>query len=224
MAKETTKEAFLIQSLKSLVDGIAETFGSGCEVVLHDLRNLKKLNQSIVKIANGHVTGRGEGGPITDQGLRYLKGGSTEDLLINYPSVTKTGRHLKSSTIVFRDEMGNPIAAVCINFDITDILNFTSFLQDIFAVKDKDQTKDAVETFQGDIGSTLDALIDEQIRKVGKAVPSMEKADKIKIVKELESQGFFLIKGAIKLIAGKLSVSKYTIYNYLEEVRSAPTV
>ena len=52
------------------VDALAETFGSHCEVVLHDLQN---LDRAIVKIANGHVTGRQVGAPITDMGLRLFE-------------------------------------------------------------------------------------------------------------------------------------------------------
>jgi len=48
----------------------------------------------------------------------------------------------------------------------------------------------------------------------------MGRNDKIEVVKHLEEQGFFLIKGAIKFIATKLNVSKYTIYNYLEKIRA----
>jgi predicted transcriptional regulator YheO len=39
-----------IKPFISWVDALAETFGTHCEVVLHDLRNLDK---SIVKIAHG---------------------------------------------------------------------------------------------------------------------------------------------------------------------------
>jgi predicted transcriptional regulator YheO len=56
--RRISKEAFLIESLKVVVDGIARTFGSRCEMVLHDIRNLINLDHSIVKIANGHVAGR----------------------------------------------------------------------------------------------------------------------------------------------------------------------
>jgi len=35
-----------------------------------------------------------------------------------------------------------------------------------------------------------------------------------------DDQGFFLIKGAIKVLAGKLNMSKFTIYNYLDEIRA----
>lgn len=211
----------MIESLKVLVDGIARTFGSRCEVVLHDLRNFRNLHRSIVKISNGYVTGRTVGGAITDQGLAFLKSGREENLLLNYSSVTKDGSPLKSSTIVFRNEKKKPIASICINFDVTDIVNFNRVMQDIFRVSvGENAQKGAAETFQGDPVSTLNRIAHETIIKAGKAPPSMERKDKIEIVRQLEDQGFFLIKGAIKLIATKLNVSKFTIYNYLEQIRA----
>ena len=208
--------AFLLEHLKIVVDGIAATFGRRCEVVLHDLSDLKR---SIVKIANGKVTGRSVGGSITDQGLKYLRNDSGENLLINYPSTTADGRFLKSSTFLFRDKHGAPAAAICVNFDVTDILNFNTAIDDIFGFPEETDGKTAIETFQGDAGTTLNEIADKTIRKAGKAIPSMGKSDKIEVIRQLEDQGFFLIKGAIKFIANKLIVSKFTIYNYLDKVR-----
>jgi len=217
---KASKESFPFESLKLIVDGIAATFGPRCEVVLHDLRNPRNLHRSIIKIANGHVTGRIVGGPISDQGLRDIKSGREEKLLINYQSVTKDGRPLKSSSIIFRDYNKKPVAALCINFDITDIIGLNAAVQEIFSVSGKEDRKDnAIETFQSDAVSTLNEIADKTIRKAGKAVPSMGRRDKVDIVRQLDEKGFFLAKGAIKLIAAKLNVSKYTIYNYLEQVR-----
>jgi predicted transcriptional regulator YheO len=203
-----------------VVDGIARTFGPRCEVVLHDLRNLRNLDHSIVKIANGHVTGRTVGGPISDRGLKDIRSRPEWDLSINYASVTRDGRTLKSSTMLFRDNKGKLIAALCINFDVTDILAFNTAIQDIFRISEETEQAGPAETFVGDMVSTLNDIADKVIRKVGKAIPSMRREDKIEIVRQLEEQGFFLIKGAIKLIAEKLKVSKFTIYNYLEQIRS----
>jgi predicted transcriptional regulator YheO len=219
MKATVSRETFLIESLENVVDGIARTFGSRCEVVLHDLRNLENLDRSIVKIANGHITGRKVGGPITDKGLKDLRSGLTEDLLINYPAVTKDGRRLKSSTILFRNGKQKPIASICINFDLTDIMSFNMFIQDLFEISEEEkQQGGAAETFQNQIGSTLNLMADKIIRKAGKPVASMDRKDRIEIVRQLEDQGFFLIKGAIKIITSKLNVSKYSIYNYLEQI------
>jgi predicted transcriptional regulator YheO len=219
-AIKTHKESFLIECLKLVVEAIAGTFGSSCEVVLHDLRNIENLDHSIIKIINGHVTGRKVGGPITDQGLRNLKSGDKETLLTNYRSVTKDGRTLKSSSVIFRDMKGKPIAAVCINLDLTDFIEFNSRIQDIFGITEKDNQGESIETFQNSGVSTLDGIADKAIKRRGKAVSSMGRKEKIEIVKQLDEGGYFLIKGAIKLLALKLNVSKYTIYNYLEQIHT----
>lgn len=218
--RRISKDEFLIESLKVVVNGIAETFGPRCEVVLHDLRNLKKLDHSIVEIANGHVTGRTIGGSITDQGLRYFRGGGKDDFVANYASLTKDGSPLKSSTMTFKNDKGKPIAAICVNLDVTDIVNFNMVIQDMFKVTEKPQQNEPMETFEEDIVSTLTDIADKVIRGMAKAIPSMKRGDKVEVVRQLENQGFFLIKGAIKLLAGKLNVSKFTIYNYLQRIRA----
>ena len=218
--RKTSKEMFLIESLKIVVDGIARTFGPRCEVVLHDLRSVRNLEHSIVKIANGHVTGRTVGGPISDRGLKDLRSRPEWDLFINYASATKDGRPLKSSTMLIKNDKGKPIAAMCINFDVSDILSLNVVIQDIFKISEETQQGRPVETFEPDMVSTLNEITDKIMRKAGKAIPAMGREDKIEIVRQLEEQGFFLIKGAVKLIAGKLRVSKFTIYNYLEQIRS----
>lgn len=214
--EETLSQDLLMRLLSPLVDGIAKTFGPRCEVVLHDLSN---LDQSIVKIANGHVTGRTVGGLITDHGLHFLKSKSQKDFVVNYPSRTKDGRFLKSSTVIFRDKRREPLAAVCINFDITDIINFNTAIQDIFRVQTDSERDETIETFETDVVSTLSGIVDKIIRKTGKAVSSMGRDGKIEIVRELEGQGLFMIKGAIKLVAAELNVSKFAVYSYLEKVR-----
>ena len=216
---KSSKDDSLIASLKPLVVALAKTFGSRCEVVLHDLRDLEK---SIVKIENGHVTGRKIGGSITDQGLKHLRDGPNNDMLINYQSITNDGRLLKSTSVIFRNQEKKPIAAICINFDISDIQNFNVMIKDIFGISsDTDTAENApLETFQVDIVSTMNEMADSVIRKSGRSIPVLSKKDRIFIINTLEDQGFFLTKGAVKLMARKLGVSKYTIYNYLDEVRA----
>ena len=46
-----------MQTLKQIAKGVAEQFGSNCEVVIHEITE-KSAYSSIVAIYNGHVTGR----------------------------------------------------------------------------------------------------------------------------------------------------------------------
>ena len=47
----------MLNELKRVAKGIAATFGSSCEVVIHDVTG-KGTDSTIVAIENGHVTGR----------------------------------------------------------------------------------------------------------------------------------------------------------------------
>ncbi|GAI67066.1 unnamed protein product, partial [marine sediment metagenome] len=49
-------------------------------------------------------------------------------------------------------------------------------------------------------------------------VSLMQKNDKLRVVKIVDDHGGFIIKGAIDRLANELSVSRYTIYNYLAEL------
>lgn len=216
MKKIENKESVL-NSLKLVVDGIAQTFGPRCEVVLHDLR---KPNHSVIKIANGHVTGRQLGSPITDYGLKLLSSEANDNLFINYSTTANNGRQLKSSSFLFRDEENIPFAALCINFDVTEILNLNKIIENIFQPKTDGSNNEPIETFQSDITSMLNNSINKVIKETGKSLPSMNREDRKSIVAELETQGFFAIKGAINILSKRLGISKFTVYNYLNSVKS----
>ena len=61
--------------------------------------------------------------------------------------------------------------------------------------------------------------IDEVIEQYAVPVTLMKKRDKIVVVRELDERGVFLIRGAVSTVARVLGVSRYTIYNYLEEMK-----
>ena len=50
---------------------------------------------------------------------------------------------------------------------------------------------------------------------------SMTFSEKVQLVQSLEFQGAFLFRGAVDFVAKSLGVSKFTVYNYLKEVRAA---
>ena len=66
----------------------------------------------------------------------------------------------------------------------------------------------------------MESIMEMSIRKLGKQPPSMTRDEKVLLVQSLESQGAFLIRGAVEHVAKAMGVSKFTIYNYLKEIRS----
>ena len=49
------KEKAILESYMLSADGLAEFWGENCEVIIHDLT---QLDASVVKIVNGHLSGR----------------------------------------------------------------------------------------------------------------------------------------------------------------------
>jgi len=208
---------FLVERLSLLVEPIAKTFGPHCEVVMHDLR---QLEESVIKIEHGHITGRTIGSSVTDLALKNLKENITNDQLLNYQSTTKDGRTLKSTTVIIRNKQNLPIAALCINIDITDLKSAWSFIDQICYIGEREEMG---ETFETDMNTTISTTIDKTIAACHLTVPAMKKGDRMKITATLDEQGVFLVKGAVKIVAKKLNVSKYAVYNYLEELKAAGT-
>lgn len=190
----------LLTSLVPAVHGLAAMLGPGNEVLLHDL---SRLPDSIVAIA-GDLTGRTVGGPMTDLLLGLIRRGTTQDL-INYRTNSPDGRPIRSSTLFLRDADGVAVGCLCVN----------SAMAETVAADAPEQP----ETFPRDIDSLQRFLIDRAIAKVGVPPEEMKKQHKAAVVRELDEAGFFLIRDSVEHVAGQLDVTRYTIYNYLTEVR-----
>jgi selenocysteine lyase/cysteine desulfurase/predicted transcriptional regulator YheO len=192
----------LLTALVPAVSGLAEMLGPGTEVVLHDL---SRLPDSIIAVA-GDLTGRTPGGPITDLLLGLVRRGATHDLT-DYETHGPDGRPIRSSTMFLRDENGVAVGCLCIN-------------------SERPATPSALlgdgkrrETFPPDVDSLQRFLVDHAIDRTGVPVELMKKSHKAAVVQELDEAGFFLIKDSVDTIATELAVTRYTIYNYLNEVR-----
>ena len=205
-----------------LVKTIAEMFGKKCEVLIHDFSNTK---HSIVAIENGHVTGRKIGDPITDFALSVWKkggyGNKKTDRIVNYKTKSKDGKVLKSSTVFIRDNQKKIIGCVCINYDLTEHSMFHRVMDEFCTTVDLDNEKSekSIETFTSDVHEVLKNIIQKAVEKIGKPASLMQKEDKLMVVKIADKKGAFLIKGAITQLAREINVSRFTIYNYLEEIK-----
>ena len=200
-----------MSTLTRIAKGIAAQFGKDCEVVLHDYT--QSYESTIVLIENGHVTGRKVGDCGTNLGLEVLRGTVSDGDQYRYITQTKDGKILRSTSIYLRDEEGKAIGALCMNWDLTEFYACNSALKDILET----ETGAVEEVITNDVSELLDALIQDSVRYVGKPVISMTKEDKIKGLKYLDDKGAFLIKKAGDKISKFYDISKYTLYNYLEQ-------
>ena len=120
-------QASHLQFCLQLARGIAQQFGSNCEIILHDLT--KDYNHTIVDIRNGHITDRNIGDCGSNLGLEVLRGTVQEGDRYNYVVYTRDGKILRSSTMFIKNDEGNVIGCLCINLDITETVRLEEFLK-----------------------------------------------------------------------------------------------
>lgn len=207
----------ILKGMMPLVEGIANTFGKNCEVILHDIRYPQS---SIIAIANGHVTGRTIGSPMSEYGLASLRRGKFDENIVNYSKKTKEGKLLKSTSMFIKDENNELIGFLCINYDISELTIAKNIINDITSINDiSDFSGDNEESYSSTVNEMLSDIVTKALEPVGKPVAFMSKEEKVNIVQLLDEKGVFLIKGAIDYVAKALCVSRYTVYNYLDEIR-----
>lgn len=201
--------------LCEICECIARQFGNDCEVVLHDLT--RSYDNTIVAIWNGHVTGRMVGGGGTDAGLAILRGTAQPKDQYCYINKTKEGRMLRSTSKYFKDGQGNVVGSLCINYDITNLMAAQAAISNLVS---QEETKD--EVFTNNIEDLLDVLMKEAVESTGHNLEHLEqldKNDKVAIVKYLDAKGAFLIKKSPEKVAEFLGISRFTVYNYLNETQ-----
>ena len=207
-------ENLTFTTLKQLARGLAEQFGSNCEIVIHDLSK-EHIDNSIVHIENGQVTGRKLGGSPSNVVIEALQKNPNE-LKDQYAYLTRTdnGRILKSTTIYIRGNDDKPRYVFAINYDITNLLALESTIKSITTTGD-DVNADQPTPIPMDVNQLLDELIAQRVELVGVPVAYMTKEDKIKAIQFLNDSGAFLITKSGDKVSKFFGISKYTLYSYV---------
>lgn len=208
----TEEDVQILESMKTVIAGLADYLGEGYEFVLHSLEDIEK---SVIMIINGHHTGRKVGAPITDKALEMLdeiKAGGNSDY-ITYYTHNKNGAPLKSSTIAVRGKDDRIIGLLCINFYLNtpflDILesfsneNRRKYQQENFLDNSNSIIRDSIETARKSVYSNKEILISQRNKE---------------IISLLDQQGIFKMKDAVSEVAKELRLSKNTVYMHLHRL------
>ncbi|HCG2962004.1 TPA: PAS domain-containing protein [Corynebacterium striatum] len=230
-----------------LVEFLGQALGPNTEIVLHDL---DVPDQSIIAIANGHISGRQIGGPVTDFALWFMKQGDAAavPMMTGYRAVNAEGKICHSSSYFLRDSTGHMRGMLCINVDISDLVAIRNAAN--FLIGNTEEAKDKTQTFGGypgaqvaqvaqtiftqpateeeavseslrdNVENLLESMLDAAVATQNAPVDRMQRDERIEVVRTLEDNGFFLLKGGISAAAGRLGVSEPTIYRYLVKVRN----
>ena len=195
----TRDEAF--EFLDRTARGIAEMFGASCETLVHDMG---VPNHPILSIYNGHVSGREVGSTMDIMGIGLE--------LDEQAATTADGRQTKSSTFHMIGEDYN--LALGINFDYTSLVFANRILVDLMSA----QSDLRSALWQPGDSRQLADLFDQCVAALGKPVEALTKADRLRVIALLRQRSAFSYRKSVPYVAGRLGVSRYTVYKYLEEV------
>lgn len=201
--------------LNRLVENLGAFLGTDCEVVLHDFT--KGYDATIVKLVNGHVSGRTVGCPPTNLFFEKVReqSGGLSDVPVYFTE--DNGRVIKSSTTFIFDKKGGVTGAVCINMDVTKLLRAQQELAEHVGY-------DASENRREQYAQSLNEIVEQYLRsaenEIGKPATEMDKSEKKRALAYLDSKGVFQIVKANVRLCEFFGISKFTLYSYLDEVRS----
>ena len=219
-------ELDILDYYKKLVDFLGEVLGENAEVVLRDCR---KPDHDIIAIANGHVSGRTIGAPITDFTLSILANEEwkEKDYVVNYEGKAAPDKRLRSSTYFIREE-GKLVGQLCVNIDMTpyeQVMDRIRQLSGMGLMSDGGQSgiicSGPVENFSEDvIGDMMKkAVITVVGSSEAKVRERLTQNEKIEIIGELNRAGLFQLKGAVGAVAEYLYCSEASVYRYQSKIQ-----
>ena len=199
----------ILEQYKTLVEFLGQALGSDYEVVLHDL---SEGSNAIVAIVNGHISGRSMGAPLTALALRFLADKEYEqhDYKVGYRGVSRKNGNLRSSTMFIKDEAGQVIGMLCINFYLDSPLS-----EIVQSITGNPRSRTESEYFASSMPEALSEAIGNA-RKIVMQNPSIPSTNKNKeLIRILYEKGIFKVKDAVASVAEALDISKNTVYLHL---------
>jgi len=199
-----------------LVDFLAEVLGNDAEVVLQDVAD---FHNSVVSIRNNHISGRKLGAPATNLVLQVMKGNyAGRDYVANYRGLSAAGKVVKSSTYFIKDPKGTVVGMICVNMDMDKFLQFKNHLETLLHFPQEFPEK-TTERFSSSAEELAMDSMESVMEESGILPERMSQEEKIEVVRKLNKNGVFLVKGSIGRIAETLKVSEATVYRYLSKVK-----
>ncbi|WP_294193200.1 PAS domain-containing protein [uncultured Cloacibacillus sp.] len=219
-----------LRILIPVVRGLAKILGKDYEVNLHDVSIPER---SLVLCENGYVTGRSEGGPMTDFGLLMLQSEEyqSREGVFNYLAKNNRGELIKCSCIFIRDENDKIIGFLCINYDLKKAVAAQELIEGLLRVEMSGAGVEPAEepgarfpepvreSFAQDIDEVVGDSLAQVKRRIGKPFKYLTKPEKKEVVRELHDKGFFLLKGSVDILAAEMGNTKFTIYSYIREIQ-----
>lgn len=212
----------ILDEYKKMVEFLGRVMGEDSEIVLQDCR---KKDGKVIAIANGHVSGRKAGAPLTDYALKIISDGEwrTKDWEVNYTGRTKGAKMLRSSTYFIKDK-GELIGMLCINVDVSTYERISEELLHLGGVHllkhcGEGRGAQVVERFADSIPEMIGLACEEVFGSNSGFRPDrLNQEERMLVIRNLDQKGMFLLKGAVSEAAVCFGCSEASMYRYLSKL------
>ena len=230
-------EQMLLQYTR-IVEFLGQALGPDYEIVLHEI--LPEQSR-VAAIANGGISGRSVGAPITNAALRMIiqKQYEANDYNINYTGQLANGKTIRASTMFIKDG-GKLVGLLCINFDDSrfheisdsllrlvhpdDFVHRHYFPSDAPAkqpMQPQHSAAQPAEHFQSDMNGLMEDLFETVTKDAGVPLRRLTQAERAEIVARLYEQGMYELRGAVQFTVEKLGCSQASVYRYNKSAKTA---
>ena len=212
-----------------LVEFLGHILGPDYEIALHEL---KDDSNQIIAIANGELTGRHLGSPLSNKMLEYLTSRlyETQDYVLRFESTSVTGKKMCSNSLFIRGANGELAGLLCINFDSSRYEELAGKVMDLCGGKLMPGTESgtslivdrelpsagpAAQDYPTSIAGATASIVSSVV-----AIDRLTQDEKMDIMETLSRKGVFLLKGSVSYVAKELHSSEASIYRYLGKLNS----
>ena len=217
-----------------LVEFLGHVLGPDYEIILHEI--LPEQSR-VAAIANGGISGRDVGAPITNAALRMImqKQYESNNYIINYTGQLSNGKTLRSSTMFIKDG-GKLVGLLCVNFDdsryraisdhILKLCHPDLFVTDVLAQplpesEDDISARSSPEKFRNSADAVALDAINRELERMGVTPEQLTPEKRLQVIAALEAGGLFLLKGAVKSAAASLHCSPASVYRYITQIKNS---
>lgn len=134
-----------------------------------------------------------------------------------YEKMNFDGRHLKSISLVLRDDSHKAIGFLCVNMDISVFETYRDTLQVFLSNNDRSITEVKQGLFKDDLYEQMNMFIRNYCLNKSIGLEAMTRDDKKHLIVSLHDKGAFKGKNATNYVARILGISRASVYNYLKE-------
>lgn len=210
--------------------------GPDYEVALYDL---EAEGCPVIAIANGRITGQTIGSPLPDALRAGLSAGTPEgDFSLHAAGQLQvSGKTIRSSTLVIRDEGGKAVGLLGVNFDdsrylalchsLLELIHPDQFVRQQYeqlgqpgpAEEEISPVRSGGPVLHNDVSSLIQEIFSETVAHWPIPLDRLTQEERVEIIAQLRQRGMFRLKGAVQYAAEGLHCSPASIYRYLGKAR-----